>query len=499
MATTPSTPVALGRAALGSLPPGVRGPAFDPADLLPGIVHLGLGGFSRAHLARYTHALMDIDPDARRFGIVGAGLLPADRRMHDSLAPQDALYALVERASGSETVTVIASLCGVVFAGEGSAALLDAIDGPGIAIVSLTVTEHGYCLDRATKRLDPGHPLVKADLARPAEPSSAIGIVVEALRRRRAAGRPAFTALSCDNIQHNGTVLRDAVLALARLRGEPELAEWIDAHASFPSTMVDRITPVTAPADVEALATRHGLADRWPVVCETFTQWVIEDRFPAGRPAWERVGAQFVADVAPYEFMKLRLLNASHLAVSGLGRLAGYNTIDEAMADPLMPRYMAALMDRETGPTLPEVPGIDLPAYKATLIERFANTAIKDTVERVNTDAPLNVLVDPIRDRLRDDASLDLLALALAAWLRRVRGEDEQGRPIDIRHPLAELLREKAVEGGPDPRPLLGIAALFGEPGEDPRLAAAVAPWLESLYRAGSRQTLADAARSLGF
>ncbi len=494
-----AAPVALSRATLAALPPGVRGPAYDPATLVPGIVHLGLGGFSRAHLARYTHALMDIDPAALRFGIVGAGLLPADRRMHDSLAPQDGLYALVERASDAETVTVIASLCDVVFAGEGSAALLDAIDAPTVAIVSLTVTEHGYCLDRATKRLDPAHPLVLADLAHPERPSSAIGIVAEALRRRMAAGRPAFTAMSCDNIQHNGTVLHDAVLALARLRGEPALAEWIDAHASFPSTMVDRITPVTAPADIAALAERHALADRWPVVCETFTQWVIEDRFPAGRPAWERVGAQFVADVAPYEFMKLRLLNASHLAVSGLGRLAGYVTIDEAMAEPLMTRYMAALMDRETGPTLPDVPGIDLAAYKSTLIERFANTAIKDTVERVNTDAPLNILVDPIRDRLQANESVDLLALALAAWLRRVRGEDEQGAPIDVRHPLAALLRDKAVEGGPDPRPLLGIAALFGDTGADPRLVEATAHWLESLYRVGSRQTLAEAARTLGF
>ena len=484
MATTVATPVALSRATLASLPPGVRGPAFDPATLAPGIVHLGLGGFHRAHMARYTHALMDLDPDARRFGIVGAGLLPSDRRMADSLQPQDGLYALVERSSDAETVTVIASLCDIVFAGETSAALLDAIDAPTVAIVSLTVTEHGYCLDRATKRLDPAHPLIRADLARPEQPSSAIGIVVEALRRRMAAGRPAFTALSCDNIQHNG---------------DPALADWIDAHASFPSTMVDRITPVTSPADIADLAARHGLADRWPVVCETFTQWVIEDRFPAGRPAWERVGAQFVADVAPYEFMKLRLLNASHLAVSGLGRLAGYVTVDEAMAEPLMTRYMAALMDRETGPTLPEIPGIDLAAYKSTLIERFANTAIKDTVERVNTDAPLNILVDPIRDRLRINESVDLLALALAAWLRRVRGEDEQGQPIDVRHPLAELLRARAIEGGPDPRPLLGIAALFGELGENPRLTEAVSRWLESLYRVGSRQTLADAAHSLGF
>jgi fructuronate reductase/mannitol 2-dehydrogenase len=491
-------PIPLHRAALARLHPPIRVPGYDPAAVRAGIVHLGLGGFHRAHMARYTHELMERRPDTLRWGIVGAGLMPADRRMADSLVPQDNLYTLVERNAAGETVSIIGSLAGVVFAGESSAALLDAIDDPAIRIVSLTVTEHGYCLNRATKRLDPEHPLIRRDLERPATPASAIGIIVEAFRRRMVSGAPPFTAMSCDNIQHNGDVLKDAVLTLAGLR-DAKVAEWIGANASFPSTMVDRITPVTSEADISALAARHGIADRWPVVCETFTQWVIEDRFPQGRPAWEEVGAQFVADVAPYEFMKLRLLNASHLAVSGLGRLANFVTIDEAMAEPLMTRYMAALMDRETGPTLPDVPGIDLAAYKATLIERFANPAIKDTVERVNTDAPLNILVDPIRDRLRAGASLDLLALALAAWLRRVRGEDEQGQSIDVKHPLAPLLREKAIEGGPNPGPLLAITPLFGDMGTDPRLMGPVGRWLGSLYAKGSKATLAGAAETLAF
>ncbi len=491
-------PIPLNRANLSRLQSPVAAPGFDPARVTPGIVHLGLGNFHRAHMARYTHNLMERRPDALQWGIVGAGLLPGDRRMQESLAPQDNLYTLVERSFTEETVTVVGSLAAVMFAGESSAALLDAIDRPEIRIVSLTVTENGYCLNRATKRLDPEHPLIRADLAQPERPSSAIGIVVEAYRRRRDGGVPPFTAMTCDNIQHNGDVLRDAVLALAELR-DPALAAWIAEHGSFPSTMVDRITPVTAAADTAALAERHGVEDRWPVFSETFTQWVIEDRFPAGRPPWEEVGAQFVADVAPYEFMKLRLLNASHLAVSGTGRLAGYVTIDESMADPLITGFMRALMDRETGPTLLPVPGIDLDGYKATLIERFANPAIKDTVERVNTDAPLNVLVDPIRDRLRAGQGVELLALALAAWLRRVRGEDEQGQPIDVRHPLAALLRDKAMEGGPDPRPLLGITQLVGDTGADARLIEPVGRWLASLYERGSRDTLAEASRRLNF
>ncbi len=491
-------PIPLNRTNLAQFQAPVAVPGFDLARVTPGIVHLGLGNFHRAHMARYTHNLMERRPDALAWGIVGAGLMPGDRRMQESLAPQDDLYTLVERSFTEETVTVIGSLAAVVFAGESSAALLEAIDRPEIRIVSLTVTENGYCLNRATKQLDPWHPLIRADLAHPERPSSAVGIVVEAYRRRREGGARPFTAMTCDNIQHNGEVLRAAVLALAELR-DPALAAWIAEHGSFPSSMVDRITPVTAAADTAALAERHGIVDAWPVFSETFTQWVIEDRFPAGRPPWEEVGAQFVADVAPYEFMKLRLLNASHLAVSGMGRLAGYATIDESMADPLITRFMRALMDRETGPTLPPVPGIDLDGYKATLIERFANPAIKDTVERVNTDAPLNILVDPIRDRLRAGEGVELLALALAAWLRRVRGEDEGGQAIDIRHPLAALLREKAVEGGPDPRPLLGIAHLFGDTGADPRLIEPAGRWLASLYERGSRETLAEASRRLNF
>ena len=490
--------VELSRANLPLLRPPVRVPSFDPARVTPGIVHLGLGGFARAHLARYVHDLMARRPDALEWGIVGVGLMPGDRRMRDSLAPQDGLYTLVERSGASEAVTVIGALAGVVFAGESPDAALAAIDDPGVRIVSLTVTENGYCLNRATKRLDPEHALIRRDLAEPERPRSAIGMVAEGYRRRRAAGRPAFTALSCDNIQHNGSVLREAVLAFARLR-DPGLAEWIAAEGGFPNSMVDRITPVTADADAGALAARHGIRDRWPVFSESFTQWVIEDGFVAGRPAWEEVGAQFVADVAPYEFMKLRLLNGSHLAVAGLGGLAGYTYVDEAMADPLLRRYMAALMERETGPTVPPVAGVDLPAYERTLLERFGNPAIKDTLERINADAPLNILVDPIRDRVRGGEGLELLALALAAWLRRARGEDEAGRPIEVRHPMAALLRAKALEGGADPAPLLGIAPLFGELGGEERLLAPVGKWLASLYAAGSRATLRRASEELGF
>ncbi len=492
----PSLP--LSRATLERLGPTIRTPGYDLSDLTPGIVHLGVGGFHRAHMARYTHDLMERSPEAQRWAIVGAGLRPADRAMVEALTPQESLYTLIERDGVSETVSVIGSIRRLIYAGETSAELLDAIDEAGVRVVSLTVTEAGYGLNSATKVLDPDNPAIAHDLADPEHPRSAVGVIVEAYRRRMVAGRAAFTALSCDNIQHNGDVLSAAVLAFAA-RCDSALADWIAAKARFPNSMVDRITPITNPADTADLAARHGVTDNWPAFCETFRQWVIEDDFADGRPAWEAVGAQFVTEVAPYEFMKLRLLNASHLAIAALGRLAGCHFIHEVMEDENLRRYMAALMARETGPTVPPIAGVDLAAYQTELIKRFANPTIRDTVERVNTDAPLNYLLDPIRDRLVAGQAVDLLALGVAAWMRRMRGLDEAGQPIDIRHPLAALLKERAIEGGSDPAPMLAVEALFGDLGRNQAFVATVGRWLANLYEVGAATTLAQARQDLAF
>lgn len=488
----------LSRAALRSLPTTIRRPAYDPARLQVGIVHLGLGGFHRAHMARYTHAVMETDPSALSWGILGAGLLPPDRRMTESLAPQDYLYTLLERQGDEETVSVIGALAGAIFAAEDSESLLAAIADPAVRIVSLTVTEHGYGLDPATRTLDPAHRAIAADLATPERPRSPVGVIVEAYRRRREEGARPFTALTCDNIQHNGGVLRSAVLAFATLR-DPSLADWIEAHGAFPSTMVDRITPLTTEADIADLASRHGVADRWPVVCEVFSQWVIEDDFADGRPAWETAGAQFVRDVAPYESMKLRLLNGSHLAIAALGQLAGLNHVDETLRTAPFERYMRALMDRETGPTLPPLPGVDLAAYKETLVSRFANPRIKDTLRRITTDAPINLLLDPLRDRLAAGASHDLLALALAAWICRARGHDDAGAPIELVHPLAGELAARARAGGSDPRPTLRLRALFGDLADDETLVRSLGGWMRRLNEVGALNTLKQAAQSLQF
>ncbi len=489
------TPIKLRRASLENLSAKVEAPAYDPARVRPAIVHLGFGNFHRAHMARYTHELMKLDAGALDWGIVGAGLMEGDRKVVEALAPQDWLYTLVERDARGETAKVIGSVVEVVLAAGDPQRLLAAIARPETRIVSLTVTEHGYCLNRATKRLDLDHPAIRADIADPRRPQSALGVIVEAYRRRIASGGRAFTAMSCDNIQHNGHVLRCAVLDLAEAL-DPALAAWIAEHGRFPSTMVDRITPMTRAEDAADLARRHGVEDAWPVFSETFTQWVIEDNFADGRPDWDRVGAQFVDDVAPYEFMKLRLLNASHLAISGPGRLMGYTYIDEAMRDADVRAYMSLLMDRETGPTLLPTPGVDIPAYKRQLIERFANPNIHDTVERVNTDAALNYLLDPIWDRLDRGQPIDLLAFAVAAWLRRMRGEDEQGVLIEVRHPLAGLLRERAMEGGADPGPMLRIKPLFGDLADNAVFSGAVGKWFGMMHSDGVRASLRRAIRA---
>lgn len=486
------TTMLLSRTHFPALPAAFEPLGFDVRHVSHGIVHLGLGGFHRAHMARYTHDLMSLDRDARSWGIKGAGLRAADRDLLTALAGQDGLYSLVEREGAGECRVVIGSIVEAIDASESTEALLAAIDAPETRIVSITVTENGYYLERATKTLDLASPAIAADLANPGRPRTVPGLLVEAYRRRRSAGAQAFTSLCCDNIQHNGDVLKAAVLAFAERR-DPDLAAWIDVHASFPNSMVDRITPVPTAQEIEMFRSETGLDDGAPLRSELFRQWVIEDNFVAGRPAWEKVGAQIVDDVTPYELMKLRLLNASHLAIAALGQLCGYVSIGETIGDPLIRRYMVALMDRETGPTLMPVPGIDLAQYKQRLIARFANPAIKDTTQRVNTDAPLNYLLEPIRDRLAQDQPIDLLALGVAAWCRRVTGRGEQGESIEVVHPMAELLAEKAKEGGKDPTPLLSITELFGTVGQDPRLIEAVGRWLASLYD-GTNKTIAAAA-----
>lgn len=480
-----TAPPGLNAASLGrlSLPP----PRYDRRALSPGIVHLGPGGFHRAHAARYLHDLLELDPAAREWSLVGVGLMPGDEPLLAAMRRQDGLYTLVERDDREDSATLIGSISDVVHRSQGAAAVLGAIDRA--RIVSLTVTGNGYGLNPASRRLDFENPAIARDLQSPHQPRSVIGVIVEGLARRREQRRTAFTALSCDNIQGNGGVLRRAVLDFAEAR-DAGLARWIEAEGRFPATMVDRITPALAAGQADGLAARLGYRDDCPVFCEPFRQWVIEERFADGRPDWERVGVEMVADVRPYELMKLRLLNASHLALAGPGRLMGFTLVDAAMRDERMGRYLRALMDHETGPTLAPMPGTDLAAYKAQVLRRFANPTIKDTLDRINADAPLNYLLDPLRDRLKAGAPIERLALAVAAWIRRLGGIDDAGGAIALSHPLSDLLRREAARGGPDPGPVLAIAPLFGELGNMDSFVEPVGRWLGQLYAVGASETL---------
>ena len=352
---------------------------YQREQLRVGIVHLGLGAFQRAHQAVYTEDALELDFGP--FGICGVSLRSAAVR--DRLAPQDGLYTVVTRSAEGEQLRVIGCLKEILVGPEDPAAVVRRIADPEIAVVSLTVTEKGYCHDPATGTLDAGHPDIRHDLEQPERPQSAIGALVGGLDMRRRRGGSPPTVLCCDNLPHNGRTLRGVALAFAALRDDG-LARWLEAEVAFPCTMVDRIVPATTDADLGAVATRLGLEDAAPVVTEPFSQWVVEDRFTGPRPGWERVGAELVADVGPYEEMKLRLLNGSHSALAYLGFLAGFEHVFEVMRAPEFVEFVRRMMALEVAPTV-HVP-TDLEAYQARLLERFANPAIRHRTAQIAMD-----------------------------------------------------------------------------------------------------------------
>jgi fructuronate reductase/mannitol 2-dehydrogenase len=355
----------------------------------------------------------------------------------------------------------------------------------------MTVTGPAYRLHPGTGDFDPDED-VHDDVANPHDPRSVFGYVVEGLDRRRRAGLPPFTVLSCDNMQHNGDAARTAVVGLARLRSEL-LARWITDNVSFPRSMVDRITPSTGPEDRDDVAARFGVDDRWPVITEPFSQWVVEDDFCAGRPPLEDVGVQFVADVGRHELMKTRLLNGSHSALGHLGHLAGHRRTDEVLADPLFREFVTRLMAEEIAPLLPSPEGIDLHAYQRTLITRFSNAAIGDRLERLcrqgSTKVP-NYLLTTLRQARAEGRPSGLLTLAVAGWFRYLRGIDLDGQPIDVTDVHRAELQALALAGGNDPRPLLSRRSLFGDLADDPVFVEAMEAALRQLDRDGVAATL---------
>jgi fructuronate reductase len=427
-----------------------------------GIVHLGLGAFARAHLALYTEDALEAD-----WGIMGVSLQRPDQR--DLLVPQDCLYTAVERGPGVATTRVVTCLTGILVAPEDPGAVLAAMSAARTRIVTLTITEKGYCHDPATGRLNLAHPTVAHDLANPQAPRGAVGFLVEALHRRRAAGLPPFTVLCCDNLPANGRVVARLVEAFAAQR-DPALAAWIAAEGRFPCAMVDRIVPASTPADVAEVAALTGFEDAAPVIHEPFRQWVIEDRFVDGaRPHWEAGGAQFVAEVEPFEHMKLRLLNGAHSALAYLGYLGGHETIAETMADPGYAGFVERLWRDEIVPVVPPPPETDLLTYAAALKARFANPAIRHRTWQIAMDGSQKLpqrLLGTIRERLARDRPIPCLALVIAGWIRYVGGVDDQGAAIDVRDPMAETLRTVQADWPKDPdarvRAVLALEPIFG-------------------------------------
>jgi mannitol-1-phosphate/altronate dehydrogenase len=464
-------------------------PTYDRAALVPSVVHFSVGGFHRAHQLLYFDELAQrgISTD---WGVVGVGL--RHRTLKDALAPQDYLYTVVERSPDGERARVVGVMVDYHYAPDDPAAVLDRLVDPRTRVVTLTITGAGYRLDPVTGAFDADDDDLRADLASPGRPRTVFGFLVEALDRRRRAGLPAFTVVSCDNMHRNGDAIRDAVVGFARLRDEV-LARWITDRVAFPSSMVDRITPQTAPEERAAVARRYGIRDNWPVITEPFSQWVIEDTFCNGRPPLEQVGVRFVDDVAGHELMKTRLLNASHCALGYLGSLAGYVRIDELMTDDVFRDYVSNLMEDEVTPLVPAPDGIDLADYKRSLLLRFANPAIADRLERLcrrgSTKMPHHLLPSLVEARRRGSPRA-LLTLALAGWLRYLRGTDEAGRPLPLDDPHAERLHALALAGGGDPRPLLALRSVFGDLGEDPGLVADLEEALERLDRQGVRATV---------
>jgi mannitol 2-dehydrogenase len=483
---------ALNSHTLAQLGPRVSVPRYDRDSVTVGIVHFGVGGFHRAHEAMYLDTLMN-QGVALDWGICGVGLMPGDRRMARVLSRQDGLYTLVTRApDGTSTARVIGSIVDYQYGPDDPEAVLARLTAPSTRIVSMTVTEAGYNVHRVTGEFDANHPGVLADRRPGAAPSTVFAYVVEALARRRQHGIAPFTVLSCDNVQGNGAVARAAFIGFARLR-DPELADWISVSVQFPDSMVDRITPATTSADVQAVHEEYGIEDEWPVVCEPFTQWVLQDRFDAGRPPLEQAGVQVVDDVEPYELMKLRLLNASHQALAYAGYLAGYRYVHEASTDPAFVALLRRYMNEEALPTLRPVPGIDLPRYIEDLIERFGNPEIRDTLARLCVDASERIpkfLLPVIRHQLATGGPVQASATVIASWARYVEGTDENGEPIELVDPARDELAAAARAYPRQPLAFLQLRDIFGDLATQERFTAYYRGALDSLHRHGAQHTI---------
>lgn len=444
-------------------------PTYDRDQIRIGIAHFGVGGFHRAHQAMYVDRLLGSGL-AHDWGICGVGVLPGDRRMRDALRGQDHLYTLIlEHPDGTRQPRVIGSIVDFRYAPEDPDSVIELLADPAVRIISLTITEGGY-----------QPPL-----------SAVFGLVAQACERRRARALPSPTIVSCDNIVENGDVARRAFTSYAE-RVNPELAQWMRENTRFPNSMVDRITPVTTPDVVQRLDSEFGVRDAVPVVAEPFAMWVLEDDFaPDGRPPLEEAGVRLVDDVAPYEAMKLRLLNAGHQGLCYFGYLTGYRLVHEAAQDPVIAEFLARYLDSEAMPTLAPVPG--LAEFRHELLPRFANAHVRDTVARLCADSSDRIpkwLLPVVHDNLRSGGPVRLSAAIVASWARYAEGVDEDGEPIEVTDRLAGALVALARSQRDHPEAFLANRSLFGDLVDAPRFRDAYLWALDSLHRHGARATL---------
>lgn len=477
-----------------SLPPHVQLPQYDRQQLRSRIVHFGFGAFHRAHQALLTNRVLNAK--GGDWGICEISLFSGDVLM-SQLREQDHLFTVLEKGADGNQPIVIGAVHECLNAKLDSlAAIIEKFCEPQVAIVSLTITEKGYCIDPATGKLDTQNARILHDLENPTEPHSAPGILVEALHRRRERGLTPFTVLSCDNIPDNGHVVKNAVLGMAEKRS-PELAKWIETHVSFPGTMVDRIVPAATEVSLAEITQELGVEDPCAISCEPFIQWVIEDNFVAGRPEWEIAGVQMVQDVLPWEQMKLRMLNGSHSFLAYLGYLAGFAHVSDCMQDDAFREAARRLMLDEQAPTL-RITDVDLTAYADSLIDRFANPALQHRTWQIAMDGSQKLpqrMLEGVRVHLQRESAWPLLALGIAGWMRYVSGVDDAGNTIDVRDPLSEKIRAIVETSSEKDRvkALLALSEIFGSDlPQHAQFVDAITDAYQRIVERGARQAVID-------
>ena len=482
--------IKLSSATLGDLPREIGVPRYRRSDLKGGIVHIGVGNFHRAHQAVYLDDLFNLGVD-HDWAIIGAGVRATDEAMRQKLKEQDYLTTVVGQEAHATTARVTGSMVDFIRPGD-SASLLAALQKPEIRIVSLTVTEGGYFISPATQAFDPTHPEIVNDTKNIGAPQTAFGLIVSGLMRRRDVGIAPFTVMSCDNIPGNGHVTRNAVVGLAKLV-DPALAAWISANVAFPDSMVDRITPATTDRERAILKERYGVEDNWPVFCEEFRQWVMEDHFPAGRPAFEKVGVTFTHAVAPYELMKIRILNGGHAAIAYPAGLLDIHFVHEAMEDAQIRAFLEKLTKNEIMPTVPPPPDTNLEDYRKLIERRFSNPKIGDTITRLALDGSNRqpkFILPTVVDRLKAGKGVAGLALVSALWCRYAYGVSENDKPIAANDPNWDRLQAAAKSARHNPIAFLGLRDIFGTLADDAEYIAAFSGALTQIWSHGVRATL---------